>query len=191
MTSAAATSIPANKPRNKTFKHKTPKERLKSLLDKESRLISTIEASKVKLTEVQKEIPKLQSEIAGMEFLSILPNDFIAISESLESMSFSTADIIQMVRDGEFEKLQKISNALNSNAAVSGGLKNEGFENSSKNPALQNSDISILDDLEKKSFENSSKNLTPEDSGIAISADLENKVFPKIRVLGQSPNLTE
>lgn len=107
-------SIIDNTTKNNTTKPKTkrrsptPKERLKSLLAKEQRLVSVIAESNVKLKEVRKEIEAAKREAVGLDFLAINTDEFMLILDNLEQMNMPPSEILKLFADGNINKLQEI-----------------------------------------------------------------------------------
>ena len=115
----------------------TAKERLKSLLDKERKAVSSVEAarkalekSKKNLSEIQREISKVQIEAVGLEFLSINPDEFVEISDSLERLKIPPGRILKLLAEGNFTKMQEIYLAMKSV-----GITKDVFEGDDNNDA--------------------------------------------------------
>jgi len=105
-------------PNNKR-KRQTPKERLKILMERHARAdeavrqsLASLEKRKTARDNLATEIAAVQMEIAGLDFLNIKPDEFVLMHDNLERQQISTSEILKLLANGDFEKLQEIYSAL-------------------------------------------------------------------------------
>ena len=98
-------NVPRKKPISKS-------EKLEQLLIKEKQLEENVEIAKGKLQVVRNEIADTQKEIGGLEFLKLRPDEFLRITKNLEEQKIPVGEILKLLSDGDFMKLQEIYDGM-------------------------------------------------------------------------------
>jgi len=109
------TNPEASKPPTITTKRKsvTKVEKLEALIAKKHKQEDDIKRAQENLQKINETIKAMQREIGGLEFLSLSPEAILQISKSFESQNTSVINIIEFLRDGDFDKLREIHNSIN------------------------------------------------------------------------------
>jgi len=89
-------------------KNQSTKKKLQTLLNKEEKYLQIIKDAKARLAVVQKEIEAEKIKVISLSFLDISPDEFLEITENLQAKKIPAGEILRLISDGDFQKLQEI-----------------------------------------------------------------------------------